>query len=37
MEEKTEACSNCDKLIPVSKHGLHEAYCCRHMRKCEDC
>ena len=32
---ETKQCSNCDQMIDKSKFMLHEAYCVRHMYKCQ--
>ena len=28
-------CGNCDQMIDKSKFMIHEAYCIRHLYKCE--
>lgn len=39
MEEQpeTQECTNCHKPFPVDRIDLHEAYCCRNIRKCKHC
>ena len=36
-EGEQQQCSNCLKHFPVDKIDLHEAYCCRNIRKCTQC
>ncbi|KRX01717.1 hypothetical protein PPERSA_01587 [Pseudocohnilembus persalinus] len=36
-EEKKAQCENCEKYFPESKIDLHEAYCIRNIKKCEQC
>ena len=37
MWADSQECSNCRKLFPVDRIDLHEAYCCRNIRKCKQC
>jgi hypothetical protein len=37
METETQECTNCHKPFPVDRIDLHEAYCCRNIRKCKSC
>lgn len=39
MEEEsaTQECSNCNNPFPADRIDLHEAYCCRNIRKCKQC
>jgi hypothetical protein len=37
MEGENQECSNCHKAFPVDRIDLHEAYCCRNIRKCKNC
>ena len=30
-------CSNCGKLFQEDRIDLHESYCVRNIRKCEQC
>lgn len=36
-EPETQQCTNCHKPFPVDRIDLHEAYCCRNIRKCKHC
>lgn len=36
-ENEVQACSNCNKEFPFDKIDLHEAYCCRNIRRCQQC
>lgn len=36
-ENSMQTCSNCIKEFPVDKIDLHEAYCCRNIRRCQQC
>jgi len=33
-QEETEPCTNCKKLIPLTKYDTHEVYCLRNIKKC---
>lgn len=36
-ENVQQECTNCMKPFPTDKIDLHEAYCCRNIRKCTHC
>lgn len=36
-QSDSQQCTNCLKQFPVDKIDLHEAYCCRNIRKCAHC
>lgn len=36
-ENSQQSCSNCNKEFPIDKIDLHQAYCCRNIRRCQQC